>query len=527
MPKENEITQDDCPLNKAEKYPRKFTKNNLTGTTLSKEEYKETLVKNWVQHFYQSEIKTEKYQNTPLAHKSIYLMRHLDNNPVKQKEARALIIKAEVSIDTNNRQRENEQEEDLDVNLVDTENAEVELQDKMDQDETEDNNEDMEVDVSDSAETRTKKEILVKEFLCKTDTELFGVNLEVPIVVEKSRKYIERKRNYIISYMETNDYQDSQEVLDNLSQAPKVVKEVLKQKLQHLTREEKANRVLCKTLSDTLTRLKETPGAEARKQVQIVLAAISHHTWGLPALKGHSSWRLDKEAREMKVRLLTGVNPILTPPPKAKKDIYPVEVKELVEQHWMESTIPEPSVRRRMKRNEKEGAKVVQSVPTRWQHLSHKEQYSNFKEELGGQVEKVMTEHAHKEIEKISKRPDSDDKTRRLEVYQTLPKKIPGEKYYRDQKPPEVKPLQDHTTGLCRVCEAGGLNYETLTTTLRRLCSCGSNKCPSWLCLCREGDDQDQDEPCSCACSCEACNNCQVNNIALIDECNKSSGYKK
>ena len=63
----------------------------------------------------------------------------------------------------------------------------------------------------------------------------------------------------------------------------------------------------------------------------------------------------------MKVRLLTGVDSVLSPPAKMKQDIYPVSVTQLAEKHWEETTIPEPSVHRRMKRKErplKEGQPV-------------------------------------------------------------------------------------------------------------------------------------------------------------------------
>ena len=131
-------------------------------------------------------------------------------------------------------------------------------------------------------------------------------------------------------------------------------KETLKKKLSHLTKKEKAGRMLLKTLSDTLKCLKETPGGEARKQIQIILAAISHHRWGTPLLDGHSSWQLDTQAREMKVKLMTGEDKILTPPSKKIRDMYPPQVKHMAKKHWEETTIPEPAVNRRMKRKEKE-----------------------------------------------------------------------------------------------------------------------------------------------------------------------------
>ena len=71
---------------------------------------------------------------------------------------------------------------------------------------------------------------------------------------------------------------------------------------------------------------------------------------------GHQLWLVilldDLTAKEMKVKLLTGEDSILTPPPKIKRDVFLPEVAKIAKQHWQDTTIPEPSVRRRMRKKE-------------------------------------------------------------------------------------------------------------------------------------------------------------------------------
>ena len=234
--------------------------------------------------------------------------------------------------------------------------------------------------------------------------------------------------------------------------------------------------------------------------------------FGTPALPGHSSWRLDEEAKEMKQKLMTGVDPILTPPAKARKDMFPPAVKQMAREHWLSTTIPEPSVNRRMKRKErplKEGEQAAETVPTRWQHMTAEEQYSSFKEDCEEKVRVEMDKKAATDGVKVSKRPESEDKTRRLERLVEVPGYFPGRKWYSEQKPEEVKPLVDHTTGLCRVCEAASLNYNTLSKALQRLCTCNTRLCPNWTCLCR-ADEEEEEQECQCGCSCDDCLACQV-----------------
>ena len=130
---------------------------------------------------------------------------------------------------------------------------------------------------AESSEKRAEREFVVREYLEKSDDELFEGGLEIPDCVQNSVRFKERKKRFITTYLEDKGYQDSQEILEALSQAPPVVEETLRQKISHLTKPQKAERLLLKTLSDTIKRLKETPGREAKIQVLIIMAAISHH----------------------------------------------------------------------------------------------------------------------------------------------------------------------------------------------------------------------------------------------------------
>ena len=120
-------------------------------------------------------------------------------------------------------------------------------------------------------------EFEVKKYLAKTDHQLFETDLPIPTCVQNSRKFIARKNEYVRVYLEEHEMTTSQEMLEHFSQVPEAVQETIRESLVHLTKQEKSTRLLPKTLSDTLKRLRETPGKEARKQVQVILAAASHH----------------------------------------------------------------------------------------------------------------------------------------------------------------------------------------------------------------------------------------------------------
>ena len=240
-------------------------------------------------------------------------------------------------------------------------------------------------------------------------------------------------------------------------------------------------------------------------RVKIITAAITHHRWGTPSLPG-KNWRTSNDAKKMKLNLLTGSTSVLTPPGKPRKMIYPKQVEDIAIEHWNENTIVEPALHnRRAVTDDKE------TIPTRYQSLTDKEQYSLFKEECSVRIGAIMRRDAVDKITKLSRKPDNADRAKRLNYYENLHTKFPSIDWYLDKKPEEVKPLHDHTTALCRVCEAALLNYTTVVKTIKRLCQCKTWRCPNWICFCITDDNEEGAAvTCSCKCAFENCSKCKV-----------------
>lgn len=297
-----EITSADCPPSSAPAYPGKYGKNNKSGSLLTREQFLEDVVRRWVEHFQES----DKYENTSLAHKARYLIRHLKAFKVDAKKARSLIVKVESYPRREDAEQEREGlveggneddggggeggdvevQENIEVEEVggggDREDADMDFEENEDEENDQVMESEEEEDLggeegSVPEERRAEREFQVRLFLEKSDDELFVSGIRIPECVTKSVKFKKRQKAFISRYLEDKDFQSSQDILECLSQAPPVLEETLKQKLSHLTKQEKAARLLLKTLSDTIARLKEVPGREARKQVQIIMAAISHH----------------------------------------------------------------------------------------------------------------------------------------------------------------------------------------------------------------------------------------------------------
>ena len=85
--------------------------------------------------------------------------------------------------------------------------------------------------------------------------------------------------------MEDNFSQSSsQEILLQLSQTPAAVQssEAFKERLSHLSFQERSERLVMKNIKDTLKELNKTP--EGRKQSKLIIAAVSHPVFGDPGL---------------------------------------------------------------------------------------------------------------------------------------------------------------------------------------------------------------------------------------------------
>lgn len=506
---------------RANPYPGKLK------TKLSREEYIDKEVEDWVGYFGDS----QEYQNSLLSLKVKYLLRHLEMLIVNKREnkskiARKLLVKAEVKMkgdlpehgDYINHEEDHALNvdsgpEDMEVDTVGGNNYQNDSDKDMFEDEEE---------VEQERLSRRQRDAQIENILSKPDREIFEEKIELPEFLTQSRRFVLRKQKYIDKYMEDNfGNKNSQGILENLSQAPAVIQESkeIRNKLSHLSKEEKADRTALKAARDTISILAQTKGKAAREQVKVVTSALTHHKYGTPDLPG-VSWRAKKEAKTMKMNLLVGSCPVLEPPVKPKKHVYPEEIENIVTEHWMQNTILEPALhRKKAKQQEKE------SVPIRYQTLTDKEQYAQFKEDCSESITDIMRSFGEEHSAKISQWPESLDRTRRLSYYSKIHTKFPSIDFYIGRKPEEVKPLHDHTTALCRTCEAAQLNWQMLVKTVPMLCQCGTRECPNWVCMCRHEDTDDDTEDdfdggtCSCSCECPDCKKCKVSiseNVNII-----------
>ena len=102
-----------------------------------------------------------------------------------------------------------------------------------------------------------------------------------------------------------------------------------------------------------------------------------------------------------------------------------------------------------------EGKKVrdgQDTVPIRYQMTTNEEAYQAFKEQHEEKVEVIMSREAKAQEETLVKRKESENKEYRLQyVRNILPKKFPCQSWFVEQRPSEVKFMNDHTTGQCKV----------------------------------------------------------------------------
>ena len=111
----------------------------------------------------------------------------------------------------------------------------------------------------------------------------------------------------------------------------------------------------------------------------------------------------------------------------------------------------------------------------------------------------IMTKHGQEMYEKFSTRRDSRDKEYKLRHALELGNKFPSKTWFLGQRPPEVKMINDHTTGLCKVsslmfrlfqylpqqmCESIRVNYEKYVKEMKKLCRCRTKICHNWECTC-------------------------------------------
>ena len=509
----NLLRAEDCPSGTAQFYPGKKTRNNPTGTHLSKDEYADKVISDWVKHFEDK----ERYKSAPWSNKASYLLEYIKPLKIGYKAAKSKLLNVERKIAVE------EEGEDLTRSLS-THSKEMDI----------DTNEITEY--SDSH--RVAKDFEIDKLMTLSDRELFEDGLEVPDYLQNSRRFKKRQKEYFLGleyekflekydaippnikglvefkqkhnlyaerFMDDNFAQSSsQEILIKLPETPSAIvnSEALNNRLCHLSFEDRSERLLLQNVKETIEELNKTP--EGRKQAVEFIAGVSHQVYGDPGLG--LSRRTKEKVKQMKGKLLSGEKSTLVCENFEKRKIFPPSIELMAKTHWTDNTIPEPA-KHTGRAIEEEG----ETVPTRYQDRTNSEMYESFKEDYKGKVKVEMCKKANDMKIQLSKRKDTEDKQRRLDYANSLPEVFPSLNWYIAQRPRETKALTDHTTGLCHLCEAAKINFTTLVKAAKVRCSCGTKHCANFTCVCPIDDDEEEVAYCSCSgCECEICTTCKV-----------------
>ena len=423
----NSIRSEDCPQGMAEPYPGKQSRNNPSGSVFTKSEYINSEVEKWVRHFDDSDL----YHKTYFSDRVKYLQVYLRPLCVSYKEAKSKLLEVEARVAQDNEEDNFENSQSLlggemDVDFGDLDNNGREMDDDDESDEIsrweKDNIVNRILSFSDEEifEGHLEIENFVKEtdkykqrelgfYLAKQDDELFEIFEKLPMYIKRHKEFKQRHKHYVEGYMEDNfATSSSQEILLKLSQTPKAVQssEVYKERLCHLSFQDRSARLLLKNIKETITELKKTP--EGKKQAKLVMAAISHPIFGDPGLDIDERTR--KEVKMIKVNLLNGCTSTLQAVEHEKRSEFPKSVKEIARNHWIENTIVEPA-KHSGHALEQDG----ETVPTRYQDKTDNECYESFKEDCREEIKVEMEKAAEKIVKSIEGRPDSEDKQRRLD----------------------------------------------------------------------------------------------------------------
>ena len=238
------------------------------------------------------------------------------------------------------------------------------------------------------------------------------------------------------------------------------------------------------------------------------------------------SWRDKEEGRRMKTKLMRGEDSTLTVGRKERRKPYPEGVVKAARNHWEGICVTEPAKHRFSGPSSSTVQDSVETVPTRLQDRTDGECYEDFKDECGELVKREMALLSEELKVKVANWPESEDKARRLVWAEETKSRFPGLSWYLLQKPPEVVPMHNHTTGknlvgsysierlfagLCKKCEEVRINYDSLLRAKKQLCTCRTKECSSWFCTCPVDEEAAGILDCTCsACGCVDCLSCQV-----------------
>ena len=265
-----------------------------------------------------------------------------------------------------------------------------------------------------------------------------------------SEAYRIRSEEYTLNYF--HQYLESktpQELILSFSDLPSVVQKLryCTDKLKHLSKKDKSEIVALKELRETMKKLKLSKSKESRDQQKILAASVSSLEFGVPQLGLHP--RVEKEALLMKRQLISGEKNVLKCLDNEKRQVFLREVKEVAIKHWEEITVTEPGKHKRLTKAVKDGE---ETAPVRYQTMTNEETFESFKDNCSNDVKVAMEKYAQERLAAYRRRPESEDKEYRLKYAKNvLPNKFPSQSWWLEQRPKEVKPMHNHTMGLCKV----------------------------------------------------------------------------
>ena len=276
----------------------------------------------------------------------------------------------------------------------------------------------------------------------RTDLDLFKEGAEVNRHVKETAIFKKRGKSACADFVKHNmEGLSPDRVLVALSHT---VKEL---KIDGKTKTEMSDQKVLHSLQETVDKLKQSNSKQGKDQMRLLAAGACSLENGVPSLD--LSWRIEMEAKEMKKQLMSGENEILTLPKKNEREGYPPEVKQVAHRHWIQITVTEPGKHQRLLRVVKDGD---ETVPTQYQTTTNEEAYASFKETCQEEVGKIMKNHAKSYKESIMKRPESKEKQHKIKyAEEKLGNKFPCLNWFLDQRPQQVRMMDDHSTGRCKV----------------------------------------------------------------------------
>ena len=474
-------------LTRLSPYPGKFSRKNKQGVTMSREEWWQEQTIQWV---LQMKIKPA-YSHTRMGNKARLLLPLLRDNKRKSKErswpgkldwakCRKMIMIAEQKL---------KDEEDIErADDGERNSGELEDEDKTDYNELEEERVTLNVTENELVEktkpdeekvlSRTEKEFELAKLLELSDQELFmnaDLNKKVYqfksnpklknrkeqfgniFVGEKSDKELfESKQSFSTNITETEAFNKRAEQFSERYFAENSLgsivgclpdiknSKIFIEKIGLLSNHQISEAVVMKSLRETINALSINPSKEGKQQQRLLAAGVTSLEYGVPNLG--LSRRDEDIAIQMKKSLMRKETNTLQSPNKTQRQVFPAKVTALAVKHWEQITIIEPAKLRKATSDGKE------AIPTRYQTMTNQESYDSFKDMCRGEVKQAMQAHANERKRFYENRPDSHDKDYSLwYATEKLPQLFPSLSWWLSQRPAEVKPMNDHSTGLCMV----------------------------------------------------------------------------